>query len=55
MNWMEYGLLAVATIYGVNAVGYWLAREWPWVLVYLAYAASNFGLLWAAVAFRAIK
>lgn len=41
-------IFIAALLYAVNGFVYISQKNYPWGLVWLAYAAANIGLMWAA-------
>lgn len=48
INFEFFIVFVAAALYAINGVLYFSKGQYPWALVWLAYAVANIGLLWAA-------
>lgn len=49
MNYESIVVGIAAVLYFTVGVSYLLKGNYPWAIVWVAYSAANFGLIWAAL------
>jgi len=48
MTFESFTVSAAFLLYFATGTSYALKQNWPWALIWYAYAAANIGMIWAA-------